>query len=149
LADAGKASDEIKAISDQHEKFPVDGPRRLAVLLPSSFDPIRTLIDLNALALRHGISVRTPSVSSNDTQSTTAAPSTEKGKVVAHTVSFTTTATLKVFREFVTDIEHSLALRDISKISFSRSGTGDSGTSVNPELSVYDFTIVYTMYSTH
>lgn len=117
-----------------------DDRARLDKMLPNNVDNVRLIIDVNNIASRHGFAlknVRTSAVSTDGSKSSSGsagvgagAPSvqvTSSGSVNQYntvTLSFSVTATYDKFLDFLRDLESSLRIIDISKITLSSSDTG-------------------------
>lgn len=142
IVDADNANEQLQKIGAEYAAFPADGDRRLQVLLPKQVDSVRLIIDVNEVALRHGMSVNGP-VSGKAPHD-----ETKPEQYVAYSLSFRTTATYKVFRDFLTDLERSLALRDISSVGFSSSAL-DSAVPQSPELAVFNYNVNIVSYGLH
>lgn len=108
---------------------------KLAHMLPANVDNIRLIIDINAIASRHHAALSQvqlgDALSSAGAQSSLAAgPSgTAIGSVE---VGFTMTSSYNDFLAFEQDLEHSLRIIDVTKITFAASPQ---------DLNSYSFTI--------
>ncbi len=144
IADADSAQAKLDNITEQFNAFPPDGDRRLQVLLPEKIDTVRLIIDMNEIAMRHGVTIDSP------LSGRAAQDDAEPKDYTLYHLGFKTTATYKVFREFLADIERSLALRDITSVTFSStdSAVGSDGTEA-PEFSVFSFGINISSYGLH
>lgn len=139
LADAKTAQEKIDMLKAEYESFPQGADEDLRVLLPDSINPTRLIIDLEAVVNRRGLVMRGPAVSS--------AEATVNGSsVAAHKFTFNVKAPYLVFRELLRDLEVSLALRDMSTISFSTSGA-DATQTGNPDYFVHTYNVSFTTYS--
>lgn len=113
---------------------------RLEALLPDEIDEVAFLVDLNALAGKHGLglgdirvvdsvdaeSADAPSTRRGDTEEEALAPAeggidtAARGKYRTLDVHFAVLGTYENFRSFLTDLERSLVLMDIFDLSFSQ-----------------------------
>lgn len=144
IADADSAQAKLDKITEKYKAFPQDGDHRLQVLLPEKIDTVRLVIDVNEIAMRHGMTISKPMASK------AAKDETSAREYAPYSLSFTTTATYKVFREFLGDLERSLALREIVSLAFTSSeSTPDSNGVVSPEYSTYSFGITIASYGLH
>lgn len=138
-----------------------DDQARLDKMIPNTVDNIRLIIDLNSVAARHGLtlkSVKAVTSQNNSKQGSPAAaanlpanPSTVNpvapgipGATVSSivnpimdsvTVSFGTGASYQQFMDFLRDIEANLRIMDVTKLSLT---ANDSG--------LYDFTVEMKTY---
>jgi hypothetical protein len=135
--DALDKSQELKKIRDdllkRYNTFSSDNKAKLEDLLPDNVDNIRLVIDINNIATRNSITVKNLSV--GDTQNSKNSKNTGAVAAAASTVGtvdlgFTVTSDFDHFLKFLYDLEHSLRLIDIQKISFSVGETGTTDYSV-------------------
>lgn len=139
LADAKIAQTKIDELKAEYDAFPANADDDLHVLLPDSINSTRLIIDLDAVVKRRGLTMKGPSVAS-------AANDVNGSSVAAHTFTFSVDAPYLVFRELLRDLEASLALRDLSTISFSASAV-DATSKGNPEFTIYNYNVSLTTYS--
>ncbi|OGZ06037.1 MAG: hypothetical protein A2845_01290 [Candidatus Lloydbacteria bacterium RIFCSPHIGHO2_01_FULL_49_22] len=144
IADADNAQEELQKIAAQYDAFPPDGDRRLQVLLPKEIDTVRLIIDVNEIAARHGMGVNDPMVGKAATDES------RPQAYVPYSLSFKTTATYDVFRDFLADLERSLALRDIVTVEFSSvASIAASSGSQPPDVAIFNFSIHIVSYGLH
>jgi hypothetical protein len=93
-----------------------DDTDRLVKLLPDYVDPIRLVVDINALAAKYGV---------GGIQDLNAGAGTRGGEGItsatnfgAATLSFTTAMTYDNFLKFLADLQKSLKLTDIASVNF-------------------------------
>ncbi len=145
LVDANNAREKLDKIVSEFRAFPEDAPARLEVLLPDRIEPIRLIIDVDSVAQRHGLTLLTPTVTL-----ATQDP-TEPDTYLSHKMRFTVAATYPAFREFLQDLQSSLALRDFSNVSFSApqeiSVDAVKKTAPNPQFAVFEYDVELTSYS--
>ncbi|MEK7095330.1 MAG: hypothetical protein AAB917_01590 [Patescibacteria group bacterium] len=142
LDNADRLTKRRDEILKQDIEISVEDNDRLDKLLPDNVDNVRLIIDVkDNIAARHGLflkGIRTNSptdILQNDVQNTGSEnllPS-EYGTV---TLSFGVTTSYKTFIDFMKDLESSLRIMDISKLTI---GAGD-----NPNL--YDFSVEVKTY---
>lgn len=98
---------------------------RIQKLLPDTIDNVRLVIDLDGVAQRYGMSLADLNLAeatpAPTTQVTTAS---EEAKYQSVTISFSVTTSYDVFLQFLRDLEQSLRIVDVTKISFSSTPTG-------------------------
>ncbi len=143
LEDAKKAREKLEQIALSYSAFPLDADQKLNVLLPNRIDSVKLIVDVESVANRHGLMLASPSV----TDGVLAPNSTDK--YVKHNISFKVSSTYPLFREFIADIEKSLALRDFSGVSFISTVTAEnqSVSNVRPEFTIFDYQVELTSYS--
>lgn len=109
IEDAQTINEKVDALRTQYANFPPEAERKLAVMIPEGLDMVRLIIDVTAVLQGQGFSIGTPSVSITNGDGTGPA---------ASTVNFTVTATYNEFRELLSAFERSLAIRDLTTVSF-------------------------------
>lgn len=135
-------AEELQSVRDQllqrYNTFSPDDLDRLSKLLPDHVDNIRLILDLDSMASKYGMRVH--SVSVNTPNAGTA--NTPQGQIGAGTqgfesidLTFVVTGTYDTFRQYLSDLEHSLRLVDVVGVSFTPNPTG-----------IYDFTVHITTY---
>lgn len=141
IADAKTAQLKIDNFEAQYAAFPPGSDRVLQVLLPDLIDPTRLIVDMDAVITRFGLVMKSPGVmiETSDVGSS----------LVKYRVSFSVRAPYPVFRNFLRDLESSLALRDMGSITFTSGGAGKWGdlSSSNSPLSVHEYMLNITTYS--
>ncbi len=142
IEDAKQAQAKLDQIKERYENFPAGADQSLRAILPDTIDPVRFVVDVNAVVERRGLLVKSPQVA-------TIPP--EKGsadKFTKHTLSFTVTAPYELFRTLLGDLESSLALRNMETISFStQDSKRDASPNANPVNAVHDYRIEISSYS--
>lgn len=125
---------------------------RLKKLLPDHIDNIRLIIDINGITSRRGVSIKNVRTGGGSSSKTTAAsnvanvsgspaPTLQQqapaslSKYDALTMSFGVTTTYENFINILNDLELSLRILDITKISFTPTDTN-----------VYDFSVELKTY---
>lgn len=150
LVEADTAQAKLDEITRRYESFPKDAEKRLSQILPESVDPIRLLIDTTAFLERNGFSAKSLKVSESTGKIGGVTP---VAPYKTHIITFTLSASYDTFREFLRELEASLALRDTVEVSFVAlpSSYAGSGASVpgRPELAINDYTVRVVGYSLH
>lgn len=107
-----------------YEAFPKEEIDRINKILPDNIDTVRLALDLDGIASRHGISIKSIQTMANSDKGLNriALPENEEsyGKV---TISLGFISNYDNFTNFLDDIEKSLRIMDVKSISFQ---TGDS-----------------------
>jgi Tfp pilus assembly protein PilO len=135
----GKAK-ELRARREELERkqnaFEPENQQKLARLIPDQVDNIRLIIDINNIAARHGLSlsgVALGEVSNSSREANTLSVGPSSEPVGSVSLGFSVTASYEEFLAFLQDLEHSLRILDIEKLSFT------SGETLNKYS--FDFTI--------
>jgi Tfp pilus assembly protein PilO len=101
---------------------------RLDKMVPNNVDNVRLIIDVNDVANRHGFSLRNVKTSATPSGTTGSTNTSSSGsgstpqvssRYDTVTLSFNVTAPYQNFLAFLEDIERSLRIMDISKITLS------------------------------
>jgi Tfp pilus assembly protein PilO len=128
--DALNKSQELKATRDQllskYDTFSADDLQKLSYVLPDNVDNIRLIIDINNIAARHGLTLSNVSVgnvTAGDSQSSLAVGQST-GAVGSVDVSFSVDASYSDFLAFLNDLEHSMRIVDVQKLSFTTGAAG-------------------------
>jgi len=144
IEDANDAKNLLDKVVAAHRSFPPDADERLGVLLPETVDPVRLIIDLDTVAIRHGLTVRSPTVMLGR------ADPEKPGSLIQHELSFSLVSTYSTFRRFLRDVESSLAVRDFTSVAFASqtpSGDAETKTETNPEFQVLKYDVRINTYS--
>lgn len=121
--------------------FSTDDVQKLQEMLPDTVDNIRLIIDINNIAARHGLSlknVQLGDVSSGSSAKSATAVGSSGDPVGSVELGFTVSAQYDSFRAFLADLEHSLRLINVEKITFKETPDASGKT---PDLSDYQLTI--------
>jgi hypothetical protein len=123
--DALNKSQELKRVRDQllskYNTFSADDKAKLEDLLPDNVDNIRLVIDINNIAARHNLAVKSLQIgdtASDKTPRSSTAVGASGAQVGSVDLGFTVSSDYDSFLAFLYDLEHSLRLIDIQKISF-------------------------------
>lgn len=116
-----KDRDAVLAVYNQ---IPPDDQERLEKIIPDNVDNVRLIIDVNGIAARHGLAIKnvkttTPKSSSGDTGGV-------QSNSVYNTVTlnFDISADYRTFQAFLKDLEASLRILEISRISLKANESG-------------------------
>ena len=129
--DALTKSQQLRAIRDQllsrRNTFSADDVQKLHEVLPDNVDNIRFIIDVNNIAARHNISLGNVQLGtiggSSQTQQGVAAAA--QGNVVGSVdIGFSVNASYSDMLSFLGDLEHSVRLIDVEKLSFASPSSG-------------------------
>jgi hypothetical protein len=142
LSEVETAQAKLDEITKRYESFPTDADAKLAQIFPEKIDPIRLLIDTTAFLEKNGFSAKGITVSDGFGAS-------EGGgqPYRAHAISFTLTASYETFKGFLHVLEGSLALRDLSTLSFSSGASVDASGKIRPDSALHDYAVQVTSYS--
>ena len=119
-------------VLEAYNKITDDDRDRLAKMLPNNVDNVRLIIDIDDIASRHGFTLRNVKTSAATDTTKPGAQGSAPVQVPAGsvnqyntvTLSFNVTSTYEKFIDFLRDLEQSLRIIDISKISLSASDNG-------------------------
>jgi hypothetical protein len=135
-------SKELIAVRDsllsKYNAFPTDSIARLNTMIPESIDTVRLIIDVNTLASRYdmslaGISIGVPD--ENLESDGALGPSGEDyGRL---SLTFSVTASYDRFRAFLTDLERSLRMIDVTALTFSVPDDGSDRMTYGVTLTTY------------
>lgn len=141
----GKAL-ELKASRDallsKRNTFSAESVQKLERVLPDNVDNIRFVIDINNIAARRSLSLKNVSlgtVSDSKSSRSALAIGASGDPVGSAEISFALVASYDDFLAFLQDLEHSLRLVDVEKISFKAAATGDK----------YEFSMTIRTYWLH
>lgn len=131
--DALNKSAELRGVRDQllskRNTFSPDDVQKLKNILPDNVDNIRLVIDINSIAQRHNLSLKNVQLGSVSGTRSTPNPlsSGATGDAVGSVdIGFSVTASYDVMLAFLQDLEHSLRLIDVQKLSFSANATDNN-----------------------
>lgn len=123
--DALSKAKELRTTRDQllskRNTFSTDNLNRIAHALPENVDNIRLIIDINNIASRHGLSLKSISAAQVSDSSRTRnelAVGNSGDPLGSVTVNFVVGANYDTFLVFLHDLEHSLRLVDVESIEF-------------------------------
>lgn len=132
-------SKELRGLRDglisKRNTFSVDNIDKLEDMLPDNVDNIRFVIDMSNIASRHGLSlkdVELGEISNSSHAQDNLALGTSGDPIGSVDISFSVTASYDKMNALLQDIEHSLRLIDIEKLSF---------TAGSSDLNDYSFTV--------
>jgi len=124
-------SQELKRLRDQllskYNTFSADNKAKLEDMLPDNVDNIRLVIDINNIAARHSLAVKSLQIgdtTSGKTVRSAAAVGASGSAIGSVELGFTVSANYDQFLSFLYDLEHSLRLIDVEKLSFNQTLTG-------------------------
>lgn len=120
-----------KVLADYNKLTPEDR-EKLDKIVPQNVDNIRLVIDLNSVALRHGLALKginasasaSASPNSQNMQAGMGQINTPKHQLDIVTVSFGLSAPYQQFISFLQDLESSLRILDVSGISVTSNENG-------------------------
>lgn len=123
--DALDKSQELRALRDKLQSarnaFSPEDEQKLVRLLPDQVDNIRLIIDINNIAARRGLAVSNVAlgeVSQSSAAATSLAVGPSSDPIGSVSLGFSVTASYEDFLAFLQDLEHSLRILDVEKLSF-------------------------------
>ncbi len=130
--DALDKSQELKALRDKLQSarnaFSPQDEQKLLRLLPDQVDNIRLIIDINNIASRRGLvlsNVALGEVSQSSSAAANLALGPSSDPIGSVSLGFSVSATYEDFLAFLQDLEHSLRILDVEKISFNATQDGN------------------------
>ena len=127
--DALTKSQELRSVRDQllskRNTFSSDDVQKLSDILPDNVDNIRLIIDINNIAARHNLTlsdVQLGTVSGSRTADNALAGGASGDSVGSVDIGFSVTTSYENMLAFLTDLEHSLRLVDVEKLTFTAGG---------------------------
>ena len=108
---------------------------RLEKFLPDNVDNVRLILDIDSIAGRYGMRIRDVILSSDTSRTELGQIGPDETRFDSRIVSFSVTGSYTEFRAFLEDLEQSLRLVDVTKVSFSATDSG-----------VYDYSVAIKTY---
>lgn len=130
------------ALLSRYNAIPSEDLKKINSLIPDAVDSVRLIIEINAIAARHGLTLLDTVVGEVDAGATDSRDvpgrlGPESSSYGTASLSFEVAARYETFRAFIGDLERNLRLIDISTISFGESSTGTGLTNYGVNLSTY------------
>lgn len=126
--DALNKSQELRAVRDQllskRNTFAASDVQKLQDMLPDNVDNIRLIIDINNIASHHNLSLQNVSLGTlapGRSSQNALAVGSSGDPVGSVEIGFSVTTDYDTMLAFLQDLEHSLRLIDIEKLSFTAS----------------------------
>lgn len=130
--DALTKSQELKGVRDQllskRNTFAAADVQKLQEVLPDNVDNIRFLIDINNIAARHNLSLKNVQLGTltNTANAPAIAVSSTGAPVGSVDIGFSVNASYTDMLAFLQDIEHSVRITDVEKLTFTAPATGNA-----------------------
>ncbi len=136
-----------QTLLSRYNSFDPQSLDRLQKMLPDHVDNIALILDLDSIASRYGlglqnVDVSTPAVKSQTNQTAIGAIGSSNQNYDTLTLTFTTQGTYQNFLQFLTDLETSLRIVDLSSLTISPAANGVAGKTDG----VYTYTITLKTY---
>ncbi|HUD02714.1 MAG TPA: hypothetical protein VMR46_01665 [Candidatus Paceibacterota bacterium] len=144
--DALTKSQQLRAIRDQllsrRNTFSADDVQKLQEVLPDNVDNIRFIIDVNNIAARHNISLSNVQLGTigGSAQTQQSVASSGGSAVGSVDIGFSVNASYSDMLSFLQDLEHSVRLIDVQKLSFTAPASNSATT---------DYTFIVRTYWLH
>ncbi len=135
------------ALLAKRNTFSTENVQKLERILPDNVDNIRFIIDINSVAARRNLSLNNVSLgtlSDSKAKRSTLAVGASGELVGSAVISFGLKATYDEFLVFLQDLEHSLRIVDVEKISFTPLGEDEAGS-----VGKYNFSMTIRTYWLH
>jgi len=115
-------SKELQAVRDgllsRYNTFSTESIDRIDKLLPDNVDNVRLILDLDSIASKHGMLIKNVSISDNDSSNENTNIITQDSPIGEIDLSFKVTSPYADFKRFISDLEQSLRIVDIKRLSF-------------------------------
>ncbi len=122
-------------VLDSYNKITPENQERLNKILPDNVDNVRLTIDLGSVAARHGLAIKNVKTSADKSTNNSSASAVtnsqnqiQSGSMTNEyntvSLSFETSGDYQTFLDFLKDVEASLRILEISKISLKVNDTG-------------------------
>jgi len=150
IKEIGVASDKLRA---EIETIPKEYKDSLNAALPEEIDQIRFLNMINTIAARRNLILTDPEITKPEQDSSPAQSSSADGivnnkikgtDIGKMSVSFSVSSSYEVFKEFMKDLEKSLALMDVNTVTLSGASGGSEEKVVGEE--IYTYKVELTTY---
>lgn len=130
------------ALLSRYNAIPSDQLQKINSVIPDSVDTVRLIIEINAIAARHNMTLLDIAVGEVDRGATDSrdvpgrlGPESSSYGTVA--LSFDVVARYEAFRDFIADLERNLRLIDIATISFGEASAGTGATRYGVSFNTY------------
>lgn len=138
-------SQELRAVRDEllakRNTFPQDAVVKLQKVLPDNVDNIRLIIDINNIAARHKLALSEVDLGDlgggKNGPKSPAAVGASSDPVGSVDIGFSVQAKYEDFLAFLADLEHSLRLVDVERVSFGAPGGADGATKYSLTIRTY------------
>ncbi len=126
-----KNSEELIKKRDQvlaaYNKIDPEDQERLDKIVPDNVDNVRLIIDLNGIAARHNISIKNVKTSTANKEASKSEDTSfvSSGEYNTVTMSFDLSTDYQTFQNFLRDLEVSLRIMQVSKISLKAGENGN------------------------
>ena len=124
LSKSRELQDIRESLLSEYNAFQPQDISRLEKLLPDNIDNVRLILEIDALAKEHGLSVKNLTVRDDSkpaTGSKTVGPDTRDYSSV--TLEFVVSSSYANFQKFLADLEKSLRIVDVTAIEFRQTGS--------------------------
>jgi len=114
LLQANRLKDTYERLYTQRTAFSTNNMERLLVMVPDVVDPVRFVMQMDTIAMRHNITVENFSIPNN---SGSGKASKTANVVVPLTFRFSVNGTYSNLKRFLAEIESSLMVMDVNSLS--------------------------------
>jgi Tfp pilus assembly protein PilO len=121
------------ALDDKYNKIEEPQLEKLSKLIPDNIDNVRLVIDIDEIAKKYQMRIRNFKTEALAKKDTIGKDSALYGTL---NLQFSTTASYNTFLAFMSDLEHSLRIIDVSAIAFASSDTNQ----------LYDYNVTIKTY---
>jgi len=141
-----------QSLLSRYNAFDPNSLDRLQKLLPDHVDNIALILELDSIATRYGLALQNVDISSGGAGGQSATNQTAVGAIGGAsrsydsiTLRFSTTGTYTNFLQFLTDLENSLRIVDLSSLAISRTVVASGAVNRSSE-PLYGYTITLKTY---
>ncbi len=131
---SGKILKKRDELIEQRNSFSQNDRKNIVQLIPDNIDNVQLILDLNGIAKRYGMLLKGIRIEQGSTLKE-GQIGVNKDQLSSISVSFKVAATYETFVKFLQDLETSLRIVDVTKLSFKPTDTG-----------VYNFDITIKTY---
>jgi Tfp pilus assembly protein PilO len=121
-------SKDLQTVRDQllarYNTFSQNDLARLEKLIPDHVDNVRLILDLDAMASRYGMHVKSVSIKADPTATARGQIGPNDQAYESVVLSFSVSGSYDTFRSYLADLEKSLRLVDVVGLAFSANQTG-------------------------
>jgi hypothetical protein len=134
ISTATKIDTKRSNLISKRDNFSQDDLTKLDTILPDSVDSVQLIIDMSAIAAKHGSTMSAIKVfSPEDLKKAQPQPQAQVANAQTAlygngTISYSVTMTYDQFQSYLADLEHNLQLVDISSVSFKPADQGNQYT---------------------
>ena len=124
LDNASQIVDKRDSLLVSYRNIPQAELDAMAIVLPDNIDAVRSALDLDGIAGKHGVSITSLRAEATPSNARLIHRQDDSSPYDVATFTFTFVSNYNNFIDFLTDLEHSLRIMDVKSINFQ---VGESG----------------------